>query len=138
MPTDRGDGNALARPAPIGEDLGVFQLRIAGAAAALVVGLTAVAWAGGSSLPPDVDLDPDRGMTFGRIGKTRLVGEVFAPFKHAMRSRVMDPSIDPYAPAAAAGRYDPATGKIQGGLSDTVKAMRRRQEAARSSRSEEN
>lgn len=89
------------------------------------------AWAGGSSLPPDVDLDPDRGMTFGRLGRTRLQGEVFAPTKDSLRSRVMDPNIDPFNSMLHSDRYEPSTGKIQGGLTDTLREMRRRQEASR-------
>ena len=100
-----------------------------GVLAAVLVSSTS-AWAGGS-LPPDVDLDPDRGMTFGRLGRTRLQGEVFEPTKDSLRSRVMDPSIDPYNSMLQADRYDPSTGKIQGGLTDTLRAMRRRQDAAR-------
>src|SRR5690606_18841657 len=35
---------------------------------AACLGAASSAGAGSNSLPPDVDLDPDRGMTFGRLG----------------------------------------------------------------------
>jgi len=104
---------------------------IRGGILATVLASSGGAWAGGSGLPPDVDLDPDRGMTFGRLGRTRLQGEVFQPTKDSLRSRVMDPSIDPFNSMLQSDRYEPATGKIQGGLTDTLRDMRKRQEASR-------
>jgi hypothetical protein len=102
-----------------------------GGVLAAVLVSSSSAWAGGSGLPPDVDLDPDRGMTFGRLGRTRLQGEVFEPTKDSLRSRVMDPSIDPFNSMLQSDRYEPSTGKIQGGLSDTLRDMRKRQETSR-------
>ena len=97
----------------------------------LVVAATGV-YAGSNSLPPDVDLDPERGMTFGRLGKTRLPNQITAPFKQGTRSAgSRDPAIDPYNLVPDGGRYDPSSGKIRGGLSDKVRQMRRREDLAR-------
>jgi hypothetical protein len=94
--------------------------------------------AGGSrSLPPDVDLDPDRGMSFGRLPKTSFDRRVFDPMKRSLGSQAMDPSIDPYNPVARPSRYEPATGKIRDSLSDKLRDLRRNEEAARKARSEE-
>ena len=48
-----------------------------------------VARAGSGSLPPDVDLDPDRGMSFGRLPKTSFDRRVFDPMKKALTSQAM-------------------------------------------------
>ena len=99
---------------------------------AVLVLTVATASAGSGTLPPDVDLDPDRGMTFGRLGKSRLPSQITAPFKQSTRSAgSRDPAIDPYNLLPDSGRYDPSTGKIRGGLSDTVRQMRRREDLAR-------
>lgn len=85
--------------------------------------------------PPDVDLDPDRGMTFGRLPKTSFDRRVFESTKQALGSQVMDPSIDPYNSVVRSSRYEPGTGKIRDSLTDKVREIRRREEASRPSRS---
>jgi len=101
--------------------------------AALVV-VSASAYAGSSSLPPDVDLDPDRGMTFGRLPKTSFDRRVFDPMKRALTSQAMDPAIDPYNSTVKASRYEPGTGKIRDSLTDKVRDLRRDEETARKNR----
>lgn len=102
-------------------------------AIAFVAGATP-ARAGSSSLPPDVDLDPDRGMTFGRLPKTSFDRRVFEPMKRSLTSQAMDPSIDPYNPIVRSSRYEPGTGKIRDSLTDKVRELRRSEEAARKNR----
>ena len=84
--------------------------------------------------PPDVELDPDRWMTFGRLPKTSFDRRVFDPMTQALGSRVMDPSVDPYNPVMRPNRYEPGTGKIRDSLTDKVRQIRRAQEARRSRR----
>ena len=93
-----------------------------------------LALAGSSSLPPDVDLDPDRGMSFGRLPKTSFDRRVFDPMKKSLTSQVMDPAIDPWNPVVRPSRYEPGTGKIRDSYSDKVRAMRRDEEARRKTR----
>jgi len=85
--------------------------------------------------PPDVDLDPERGMSFGRLPRTSFDQRVFSPLKQSLGSRVMDSSIDPYNPAVRPSRYEPGTGKIRDSLTDKVREMRRTEEARRPHRS---
>jgi len=100
------------------------------------IAMPAVGLAGGSrSLPPDVDLDPDRGMSFGRLPKTSFDRRVFDPMKQSLGSKAMDPAIDPYNPVVRPSRYEPSTGKIRDSLSDKVRDLRRNEEAARKARS---
>lgn len=94
----------------------------------------ATALAGSGSLPPDVDLDPDRGMSFGRLPKTSFDRRVFDPMKKSLTSQVMDPSVDPWNPVVRPSRYEPGTGKIRDSYSDKVRDMRRDEEARRKTR----
>jgi hypothetical protein len=87
--------------------------------------------AAGNNTPPDVRLDPDRGMTFDRIPKTTIDGGIYKPFKDSMKWRLMDPDHDPYRSMLQSERYDPSTGRIHGGLSDKVREMRRGAERRR-------
>ena len=96
-----------------------------------------VARAGSGSLPPDVDLDPDRGMSFGRLPKTSFDRRVFDPMKKALTSQAMDPAIDPYNPVVRPSRYEPATGRIRDSYTDQVREMRRDEEARRKTRTTE-
>ncbi|MBM4242315.1 MAG: hypothetical protein FJ148_00645 [Deltaproteobacteria bacterium] len=90
--------------------------------------------AGSGSLPPDVDLDPDRGMSFGRLPKTSFDRRASDPLKNALDSRAMDPSIDPWNPVVRPSRYEPGTGKIRDSYSDKVRELRRDNEARRNTR----
>lgn len=90
-----------------------------------------VARAGSGSLPPDVDLDPDRGMSFGRLPKTSFDRRVFDPTKKALTSQAMDPAIDPYNPVVRPSRYEPGTGRIRDSYTDKVREIRREEEEAR-------
>src|SRR5512134_1241558 len=104
-------------------------------AVAAFVALSATVHAGGSSsLPPDVDLDPDRGMTFGRLPKTSFDRRVFDPMKKSLTSQAMDPAIDPYNSIIRSSRYEPGTGKIRDSLTDKVRDLRRTEETARKNR----
>lgn len=96
-----------------------------------------VARAGSGSLPPDVDLDPDRGMSFGRLPKTSFDRRVFDPMKKALTSQAMDPTIDPYNPVVRPSRYEPGTGRIRDSYTDQVREMRRDEEARRKTRTTE-
>jgi len=100
----------------------------------IAVAATSPAYAGSGSLPPDVDLDPDRGMTFGRLPKTSFDRRVFDPMKRSLASQAMDPSIDPYNPVVRSSRYEPGTGKIRDSLTDKVRDLRRNEETARKNR----
>jgi len=104
------------------------------AVATVCLAAPATARAGSSSLPPDVDLDPDRGMTFGRLPKTSFDRRVFDPMKKSLTSQAMDPAIDPYNPVIKSSRYEPGTGKIRDSLTDKVREMRRNEETARKNR----
>ncbi len=80
----------------------------------------------GASLgaPPDVRVDPHRGMTFDSIPKTSIEGSIYQPFRDSMKWRLMDPEHDPYRSMLQSEVYDPGTGKISGGLTDKVRRMR--------------
>jgi hypothetical protein len=106
-------------------------------ALALLLLAPGLSHAGSGSLPPDVDLDPDRGMSFGRLPKTSFDRRVFDPMKKALTSRAMDPAIDPYNPVVRPSRYEPATGKIRDSYTDQVRDMRRDEEARRKMRTTE-
>jgi hypothetical protein len=93
-----------------------------------------VSWAGSGSLPPDVDLDPDRGMSFGRLPKTSFDRRVFDPMKKSLTSQAMDPDIDPYNPVVKPSRYEPGTGRIRDSYTDKVRELRRDEEARRKTR----
>jgi hypothetical protein len=111
-----------------------IELWVAAMALATVCLAPVTALAGSSSLPPDVDLDPDRGMTFGRLPKTSFDRRVFDPMKKSLTSQAMDPAIDPYNPVIKSSRYEPGTGKIRDSLTDKVREMRRTEETARKNR----
>jgi hypothetical protein len=116
-----------------------MHFRDAARVLALVVLLLApvVAYAGSGSLPPDVDLDPDRGMSFGRLPKTSFDRRVFDPMKKSLTSQAMDPAIDPYNPIVRPSRYEPGTGRIRDSYTDQVREMRRDEEARRKTRTTE-
>ena len=80
--------------------------------------------------PPDVDLDPDRGMTFGRMSKITHDQKAFRSFNQATRPGVLDPAIDPYSPLSK-NQYDPDTGLVHGSLNDAAKAMRQNEDTSR-------
>lgn len=113
-----------------------LDLRDAAAALALAALLLVprLAIAGSSSLPPDVDLDPDRGMSFGRLPKTSFDRRVFDSTKKSLTSQAMDPTIDPYNPVVRPSRYEPGTGKIRDSYTDKLREIRRHEEAARKAR----
>jgi len=115
---------------------GLRALALAMATLATVALTAAPGFAGSRRLqpPPDVDLDPDRGMTFGRLPKTSFDRRVFDPMTQALGSRVIDPSIDPYNSVIKPNRYEPGTGKIRDSLTDKVREIRRAQESRRSRR----
>ena len=96
-----------------------------------------MALAGSGSLPPDVDLDPDRGMSFGRLPKTSFDRRVFDPMKKSLTSQAMDPEIDPYNPVVKPSRYEPGTGRIRDSYTDKVRELRRDEEARRKMRTTE-
>ena len=73
-------------------------------------------------------------MTFSRMPKTSLPGQIYGPTKQVLRQRYVEPAVDPYTELPSAGRYDPSTGKISGSLTDTRRKMKRREEASRSRR----
>ena len=102
--------------------------------AALAVASSSAVAGGRSSLPPDVDLDPDRGMSFGRLPKTSFDRRVFDPMKKSLTSQAMDPSIDPYNPVVRPSRYEPGTGKIRDSYTDKLREIRRREEQSRKAR----
>jgi hypothetical protein len=101
---------------------------------AMVIALPCASLAGSRKLPPDVDLDPDRGMSFGRLPKTAFDRRVFDPMKKSLGSRVMDPAVDPYNPVVRPSRYEPGTGRIRDSLTDKLRDMRHDEEVARKSR----
>ena len=115
-----------------------LSLRDAARLLALVVllGAPGIGHAGSGSLPPDVDLDPDRGMSFGRLPRTSFDRRVFDPMKKALTSQAMDPAIDPYNSVVRPSRYEPATGRIRDSYTDQVREMRRDEEARRKTRTE--
>ena len=112
----------------------IDQWIVALVAVAALVALASPGHAGSSSLPPDVDLDPDRGMTFGRLPKTSFDRRVFDPMKKALTSQAMDPAIDPYNSVIRSSRYEPGTGKIRDSYTDKVRELRRDEETARKNR----
>jgi hypothetical protein len=73
--------------------------------------------------PPDVDLDPDRMMTFGRMSKITHDQKAFKPFNQAMRPGIVDTTIDPYTPTVR-NQYDPDNGIVHGSLNDAAKLLR--------------
>jgi hypothetical protein len=103
------------------------------AAIAFAGALPEEAFAGGKRLrpPASVSLHPDRGMTFGRYSKTSHDQRVFKPLNQGTRLPTMDPAIDPYNLNMRTSVYEPSTGQIRGSLTDTVRDMRRAQEASR-------
>lgn len=84
--------------------------------------------------PPDVDLDPDRGMSFGRLSKNPIDRSLRRRGSALLPSAVMDASHDPYSPLVKPSRYDPQTGEIRGGVSTKLQEMRRREEQGRPAR----
>ena len=98
---------------------------------AALLALPAVALAGPRHLPPDVDIDPDRGMSFTRMPKTAFDRRVFDPMKKALLSKVMDPTIEPYNSVVRPSRYDPSTGRIRDSITDALREMRHNEEMSR-------
>jgi hypothetical protein len=82
--------------------------------------------------PPDVDLDPDRGMTFGRMSKITHDQRAFRSFNQATRPGGVDPGADPYTPVSK-NQYDPDTGIVHGSLNDAARQMRQAEDASRRS-----
>jgi hypothetical protein len=80
--------------------------------------------------PPDVDLDPDRGMTFGRMSKITHDQKAFKSFNQATRPGVLDPTIDPYTPLVK-NQYDPDNGIVHGSLNDAAKLLRQLEDVER-------
>ena len=80
--------------------------------------------------PPDVDLDPDRGMTFGRMSKITHDQKAFKSFNQATRPGVLDQSIDPYTPLTK-NQYDPDNGIVHGSLNDSAKLLRQLEDVER-------
>jgi hypothetical protein len=82
--------------------------------------------------PPDVDLDPDRAMSFGRLSKNPFDRSVTRPFNQAISpALVMDSGVDPYSAVVRPSRYEPQTGEIRGGLIDKRREMLQREELDR-------
>jgi len=74
--------------------------------------------------PPDVDLDPDRAMSFGRLSKSPFDRSISRPLTQAISPvLVMDPSVDPFNSVVKPSRYEPQTGEIRGGLVDRFREM---------------
>jgi len=97
-----------------------------------LLAMPAVALAGGRRhLPPDVDLDPDRGMPFDRYPKTAFDHRQLDTMKKALASKVMDPAIDPYTTIVKPSKYEPYTGQIRNSMTDALRDMRHNQDLAR-------
>ena len=74
-------------------------------------------------------------MPFGRLSKTSHDQRIFKPLNQGTRLVVMDPAVDPYNSVISGSVYDPQSGSIRGSLTDTVREMRRFEEASRHGRS---
>jgi hypothetical protein len=81
--------------------------------------------------PPDVDLDPDRGMPFDRLPKKAFDGRELDTQKKLLTLHVMDPDIDPYSLLVKPSTYESATGQIRGSLTDEERAMRHEEDLER-------
>ncbi len=94
--------------------------------------LPAVALAGQKyHRPPDVDLDPDRGMPFDRLPKKAFDGRELDTQKKLLTLHVMDPDVDPYALLVKPSTYESATGQIRGSLTDQEREMRHEEDVER-------
>jgi len=113
----------LARAAVV---IGVALLSVA------ILSETALARSKRLRPPPDVDLDPDRAMSFGRLSKSPFDRSISHPISQSISpGLVMDPSVEPYASPIKPSRYEPQTGEIRGGLVDKRREMAQREEADR-------
>ena len=98
---------------------------------ATLLAIPSAVLAGQRHLPPDVDLDPDRGMPFGRLPKTSFDRRTFDAMKKVLNSRVMDPTVEPYNSVVRPSRYDPGTGRIRDSITDALRDMRHNEDLAR-------
>jgi hypothetical protein len=98
---------------------------------AALLAVPAIALAGQHHLPPDVDLDPDRGMSFVRLPKTSFERRELEVMKKMLSSRAMDPAIEPYNSPIHSSRYDPSTGRIRDSINDNLREMRHNEDVAR-------
>jgi hypothetical protein len=98
---------------------------------AALLALPAIALAGQHHLPPDVDLDPDRGMSFVRLPKTSFERSDLEVMKKMLSSRAMDPTIEPYNSPIRSSRYDASTGRIRDSINDNLREMRHSEDVAR-------
>jgi hypothetical protein len=74
--------------------------------------------------PQEVDIDPDRFMSFGRLSKAPFDKSINQPYLEGTNLPSMDPSVEPYNWTVKPSRYDPQTGTIQGGIVEKEKEMR--------------
>jgi hypothetical protein len=74
--------------------------------------------------PQEVDVDPDRFMSFGRLSKAPFDKSINQPYLEGTNLPSMDPSVEPYNWVVRPSRYDPQTGTIQGGIVEKEKEMR--------------
>jgi len=103
-------------------------------ALALLVGpLAAVAHARGqrSHRPPNIFLNPDRGLGFTRFSKASHDRKLFDSVHHATTLPGLDPAIEPYNLTPKASTYDVQSGNVRGSLSDRMHEIQRADDAAR-------
>jgi hypothetical protein len=74
--------------------------------------------------PPDVDLDPDRGMPFDRLPKSAFQHRELDTMRKLLASKVMDPAVEPYQTIVKPSKYEPYTGQIRGSINDHLRDMR--------------
>jgi len=74
--------------------------------------------------PQEVDVDPDRLMSFGRLSKAPFDKSINLPYLQATNLPTMDPDVEPYNTVVKPSRYDPQTGTIRGGIVEKEKEMR--------------
>ena len=133
MPIEAGRaGTAPACKLPL--QAGVFTAKEARRAAmvvatALLLALEARTASAGSSTnklkpPREVDLDPDRQMSFGRLSKAPFDKSLNQSYLQGTMLPTMDAEIEPYNWVVKPSRYDPQTGTIRGGIVEKAKEMR--------------
>jgi hypothetical protein len=95
------------------------------ALALLALGLPRPAGAADKLKPPqEVDVDPDRLMSFGRLSKAPFDKSINQPYLQATNLPTMDQDVEPYNTVVKPSRYDPQTGTIRGGIVEKEKEMR--------------